>query len=73
MDIHKQLRLAFWNARGVRHKMAEALQFAKDEDLDIFGLTETKLNMNVTIRTDPDYKMERLDRISEHSGGGVAL
>lgn len=73
MASHNSTKFAFWNARGLRHKINETLNFAKEHDIDIMAISETKLNENVNLRSDPTYKIERLDRNSQHPGGGVAF
>jgi len=66
----KALRLAYWNADGVRGRKLELEQFLSQHGVDICLLTETFLNSGQTFRLD-NYVCHRTDRPT--AGGGTAI
>jgi ribonuclease HI/exonuclease III len=78
------LKILQWNAGGLRHKIHELREKAKDLDLDIILIQETKLNDNIKTHpgsykkeerlrtgvTIPGYATIRVDRKGKGGAGG---
>lgn len=64
----RDLNVLFWNARGLRNKFSELIDFIKSEDLDIVGVNETFLDDTVNLSHVQGYEIIRLDN-TNHSGG----
>lgn len=72
-DPSKPTKITIWNARGVRNKLEELYQFLEDDDVDICGVSETKLSININLRSNSKYLFIRNDRDSPNPGGGVGI
>jgi exonuclease III len=66
----KAMRLAYWNADGVRGKKLELEQFLSQHGVDICLLNETHLELGRAIRF-ANYVCHRTDRRTR--GGGTAI
>jgi exonuclease III len=66
----KALRLACWNADGVRGRKLELEHFLSQHGVDICLLTETHLRERDVFRL-ANYVCHRTDRLTE--GGGTAI
>lgn len=62
------LNILFWNARGVRSKFNELVDYIKSEDIDIIGVNETFLEDTVILPNVIGYEIIRIDK-TNHSGG----
>ena len=69
-DRGKTLRLAYWNANGVRGKNEELVQFLSEKGIDICLLNETHLRNGESFRM-ANYVCYRNDRPTR--GGGTAI
>lgn len=70
--VHHDLRTVFWNARGVRNKLTELIDFINNENIDIIGITESFLDANYNLPLISDYNVIRHDG-TNHSGGLMLL
>ncbi|GFW24624.1 probable RNA-directed DNA polymerase from transposon X-element [Trichonephila clavipes] len=67
------LRIAAWNANGVRSRILEVRDFINKHSLDILLIQETHLRPGVSIRV-PNYTLYRNDRDTQiHPSGGTAI
>ena len=69
-ERRKALRLAWWNADGVRGRKLEMEHFLSQHGVDICLLSETFLNHEQTFRL-ANYVCHRTDRPT--AGGGTAI
>lgn len=69
--IDNNLNIITWNARGIRKKHVEFINFLNTNNIDIALVTETWLTSEIRIST-PAFKCYRIDR-SDRRGGGVAI
>jgi hypothetical protein len=69
-NVAKALRLACWNADGVRGRKLELEHFLSQHGVDICLLTETRLREREVFRL-PNYVCHRTDRPA--GGGGTAI
>lgn len=67
MSELNDINILFWNARGVRSKFAELVDYIKTEDIDIVGVNETFLDDSVNLIIH-GYEIIRIDN-TNHSGG----
>jgi exonuclease III len=65
----KALRLAYWNADGVRGRMLELEQFLREHGVDMCLLNETHLESGRALRF-ANYVCHRTDRPTRRGGGG---
>ena len=67
------MHVAHLNINSLRHKLDEVSKLLHDFEIDVFGLSETKLDDDVDDAelTIPCYRLFRKDR--NKSGGGVAM
>lgn len=72
MDQDKQLKVMIWNAQSIHKKRHEFFYFLRENSIDISLVSETHLNSDLKC-FHPDYLTYRLDRICDHSAGGVAI
>lgn len=61
-----------WNADGVRTKIIELLDLAKDLQIDVLAVCETRLTPKILLST-PGYACYRLDHHPNGHGQGVAI
>lgn len=66
-----QLRVVFWNARGVRHKWDELKELIAELEVDILLLNETYLTPLHRPRVN-GFELYRTDRV-DRPGGGTAI
>ncbi|GFU99395.1 putative RNA-directed DNA polymerase from transposon BS [Trichonephila clavipes] len=67
------LRIAAWNANGVRSRIIELRDFINKHSLDIILIQETHLRPGVSIRV-PNYTLYRNDRQTQNiPSGGTAI
>ncbi|GFW58600.1 hypothetical protein TNCV_1579321 [Trichonephila clavipes] len=67
------LRIAAWNANGVRSRIVELRDFINKHSIDIILLQETLLKPGVSIRV-PNYTLYRNDRETQNfPSGGTAI
>ena len=67
----KPLKILNWNARSVRVKKIELVDFIRSHAIDVCILTETHLSPSICFSVF-DYSTIRLDR-THSRGGGVAI
>lgn len=70
-QLYTNIRLAFWNADGLRTKKNELEEFSKRNEIDIITVNETHLVPGWTVKI-PNYNQYRADRLSDE-GGGTAI
>ena len=70
-NYSKQIVFGHLNINSLRNKFFEIYEILSNELIDVFGLTETKLDSSFTSTqfNVPDYTMHRADRNSH--GGGI--
>lgn len=77
MDSHNStLRLSYWNANGLRHKIHEFNAFLTDNFIHVACLQETMLNPTDNLPSYPNYVIYRNDRTDmngNRASGGVAI
>lgn len=66
--INHNIRLAFFNANGIKRQKLLFIQFLKDNRVDIALLSETFLKPNTAFKI-PNYKILRNDRTEGRKGG----
>lgn len=71
-DTTRKLKLAHWNANGVRNKTQELAQFLHNNDIDVLLLNETHLKPSLDLIVQ-NYKTYRSDRLGRPGGGVAAL
>lgn len=69
--MNNAIKIICWNARGIRNKKDELLNFLESHEIDICLLTETWLNNTIEMKF-KDYYCYRCDR-QNGRGGGVAI
>lgn len=69
--IDSKIRIVNWNARGIRTKQIEFVNFLNSNNIDIAIVTETWLDSNINLSTS-GFKCYRVDRV-DRRGGGVAI
>lgn len=69
--LNNNINVITWNARGIRKKYFEFLNFLNSNKVDIALITETWLTSEVRLPSS-DYKCYRVDR-TDLKGGGVAI
>ena len=69
----KSLRILQWNAEGVNSKIHELRETAKDLDLDILLIQESKLTEDHDTPTIPGYGSIRVDRKNKQGGGIISF
>lgn len=67
-----EIKISFWNARGLRNKIFEVFDYIITNNIDVFLISETGLNNGIKLNCHSDYIMYRADRTNQ-SGGGVAI
>ena len=66
------LNIGHWNCRSINNKKLIFNKFMRDNDFDIFGLNETKLDNNNKREFElTNYNIELKNR--NRPGGGVAI
>ena len=68
-DTH--IKIITWNAKGIRNKFFEFLNFLNGNDVDVALITETWLSSEIKLPSSI-FKCYRMDRIGQ-MGGGVAI
>lgn len=70
-----KLKCLYFNARSIVNKIQELELLVKNENIDIVGITETWLNVNIldSEMNIEGYTLLRKDRGDNRRGGGVAL
>ena len=70
-----KLKCLYFNARSIVNKIQELELLVKNENIDIVGITETWLNVNIldSEMNIEGYTLLRKDRGENRRGGGVAL
>lgn len=68
MSSLNDLNILFWNARGVRNKFSELIDYIRSENIDIIGVNETFLDNTVNLNNISGYEIIRIDS-TNHSGG----
>lgn len=68
----KLIKLAVWNANGIRNKINEVEIFLNNYNIDIIIITETKLQATDKIKI-RNYSVHKYDRNDPVPGGGVAI
>ena len=75
-NTRPKLQCAVLNARSVNNKTTLLNEYVKDNDLDIFGITETWLKAknqhSIAQLTPPGYTLHHVDQ-PRGNGGGVAI
>lgn len=66
------MKIAAWNANGLKNKLHETEHFIHTHKIDIFIITETKLQTTDKIKIQ-NYSSHRYDRNDPVPGGGVAI
>lgn len=66
------LKIAFWNANGVRTKQTELLHFLQDQKVDVLLLNETHLKPCYSLSLQ-NYNTYRTDRLTTPGGGTAVL
>ena len=67
-----KLRLAHWNAEGVRQQKTELQNFLKQNGIDVYTIQETDLTVNYRFYV-RGYEAYRKDRGSKNKDGVVTL
>lgn len=68
MIVNYNLKIMFWNARGLRNKIDDLNHYISIENLDIIGINETFLDENAYLPSINNYDCIRVDK-NNHSGG----
>lgn len=61
MKIKSNIRIVFWNANGIEHKITELTDFLQEEGIDVALLGETYLRPNKNLKIQ-NYNTYRTDR-----------
>lgn len=72
----KSIKIAHWNANGLKQKLDELRIFMTDNDIDIMAINETKFTSKQPDPNIPGYDILRRDRPTENNtnpGGGVLI
>ena len=69
LNTRKSLRILQWNAEGIASKIHELREVAKDIDLDVIMIQESKLSSNHKTPSIPEYVPIRVDRKHKEGGG----
>lgn len=59
--MHNKLKVLFWNARGIKNKFQELVEYIERENIDIIGINETFLTDTVLLPHTPNYTHIRAD------------
>lgn len=70
MAVSPHINILIWNANGIRHKLAELINFVKHHDIHLISISETLLNADIRLFL-PGYSILRAD--SAAPGRGVLL
>jgi endonuclease/exonuclease/phosphatase family metal-dependent hydrolase len=70
---HKDLKIAFWNAQSIQNKSVEVNDFIKDNNYDLFLVSESWLKSHIKYTVNADYNVYRLDRPDDKRSGGVMI
>ena len=70
--INHNIRLAFFNANGIKRQKLLFIQFLKEHNIDIALLSETFLKPNVTFKI-RNYTVIRTDRTTGKKGGTAVI
>ncbi|KAG5669831.1 hypothetical protein PVAND_000124 [Polypedilum vanderplanki] len=62
-----------WNANGVKEKLFEIFQHLNKYNIHVACICETNLNYQSKLKSDPNYRIHRLDRQDQSKRGGVAI
>lgn len=62
------LKIAYWNANGLKSKMYELAEYIERNNFDLFLVGETHLTAPISIKL-PNYNFYRNDRIGRPGGG----
>lgn len=68
----ENVKLANWNADGIREKRGVTIDFLSRNNVDIMCISETHLVVNEKLKI-PGYKIYRSDRHAPIASGGVAI
>ena len=63
-----ELKIIFWNSRGLRNKFLELKDLILEEEADIIGINETFLCDNVSLPHITGFNFFRIDK-TNHAGG----
>lgn len=66
-------KIAAWNANALKNKINEVETFLHKHKIDIFIITETKLQENTDTIKIAQYITHRYDRTNQNPGGAVAI
>lgn len=70
MAVSPHINILIWNANGIRHKLAELINFVKHHEIHLISISETLLNADIRLFL-PGYSILRAD--SAAPGRGVLL
>ena len=71
MSANNDLKISTWNARSVKNKKHEVINFIEKHNIDILLITETFLKPHIAFHI-PNFLIYRNDRLNQ-TGGGVAI
>ena len=71
-SINHNIRLAFFNANGIKRQKLFFIQFLQDNRIDIALLSETFLKPHISFKI-PNYKILRNDRTEGRKGGTAVI
>ena len=72
MDWNKSIEFLNWNARSLFSNEDEFFNFLRTHNIDVAVITETFLKPCHSLKSDPNYKIYRNDRL-KGAGRGVAI
>lgn len=67
----RSLKIAFFNANGLRHKREEVAQFLREHGIDVMLVQETLLKPSYRDPKIANYRTVRHDRLTDRGGGTV--
>ena len=73
MIERNKLKILFWNARGIQHKLFELYEFLDDNFVDLCCISETHLKPTIHLHAHPNYYIYRFDRTDTRLGGVLAI
>jgi hypothetical protein len=73
MDNCNKIKIVYWNANSIQHKIHEFYDLLTSKLIDIACICETHLKPNIIIPSHPDYICIRTDRDGNTSKGGLMI
>ncbi len=68
-----RLKVVYWNACGIQHKIIELYNYLLSEHIDVACICETFLKPHIKTKSHPDFLIHRLDREDRPKGGVMII